>query len=853
MTRFCLGSSIIALSAMLSTQAHAQDQAPVGTPPAATPPGSAPQSAATPPAVAPQGAATPPMSAPQSAAPVTDAAASQGNDVIVTAQFRSQRLQDTPLAITAVNAAMLEARGQTSIYEITAQAPNVTLAPAAQSYGSGVVAFIRGIGQQDNSYALEPGVGIYVDDVYYSTLAGSLLDLMDLDRVEVLRGPQGTLAGKNSIGGAIKLFTKKPDGTGGGYVQATYGSFNRTEVRGSANVTIVPDKLFMRFSGAAKSEDGYITRLDYGLTHPGSGVPTFATNANPVIGTLGGVSYVAGRAALRWLASSAVEVNLSGDYTNDRSEAGASVGYYANKDSLVPNAAPRIASTITGAEIPYDCRFVAFGPNSCDTLTGYDRRYVTYSNFTDGTPATSQAPFKPIAFDPINHLNSFGVQGTIDVDLSGEVKLKSITAFRHYENRYTHDEDNSPIPVEQLSFDLKHSQFSQELRLNSALLNGKLDTTLGGFYFESHSSTTARVDLNYLDTDFIDGPDKIHTTSKALFAQGIAHLTGALNLTGGVRYSWDDKTYLNRRHLPDGSAILPCAGYPFAPPAPPSCIIAGLDGSQAEAKSTRFDYRAVLDYRFNAQVLGYAQISTGYKGGGVNPYPYYGPGDPKNQVVSFAPETLTTYELGLKTDLDPRIRVNIAGFLNKYKNIVSALKVCPAPNTDADPCDEPANIGSADVYGAELETQIRPVDGLLFDGSFSYLHFKYTKLNGAPQVTLADVTPYTPKYKWSVGAQYDYDIGPGTVTARFDGSYQSHMFAAAVNEPVGKPSTIINAYFLGNGRLSYRMSDSQWQVSLEVRNIFDKYYYLNVVANSPYYSAGPGMPRTWAVTLKRNF
>jgi iron complex outermembrane receptor protein len=127
-------------------------------------------------------------------------------EVIVTAQFREQNLQETPLAITAITGDMLEARSQTSIYEVAAQAPNVVLAPQAQANGSGLVAFIRGVGQIDFNFALEPGVGLYVDDVYYSTLTGSLLDLLDLDRVEVLRGPQGTLAGRNSIGGAIKLF-----------------------------------------------------------------------------------------------------------------------------------------------------------------------------------------------------------------------------------------------------------------------------------------------------------------------------------------------------------------------------------------------------------------------------------------------------------------------------------------------------------------------------------------------------------------------------------------------------------------------------------------------------------------------
>ncbi len=176
------------------------------------------------------------------AAQAAPAAADQNTvgEVVVTAQFREQSLQKTPLAITAVNAAMLEQRNQTSLADVTAQAPNVTLAPNGAAFGSSMVAFIRGIGQTDFNLALEPGVGIYVDDVYYPTLTGSLLDLLDLDRVEILRGPQGTLAGKNSIGGAIKLYSQKPNGNDGGYIEGTYGSLNRLNARGAADFTIVP-------------------------------------------------------------------------------------------------------------------------------------------------------------------------------------------------------------------------------------------------------------------------------------------------------------------------------------------------------------------------------------------------------------------------------------------------------------------------------------------------------------------------------------------------------------------------------------------------------------------------------------
>src|SRR5690606_7155618 len=147
-------------------------------------------------------------------------------EIVVTAQFREERLQDTPLAITAVSEEMLRERSQTSIWEVTHQAPNVQLRPAPAAFGPGLNAFIRGIGQDDFNFAFEPGVGMYVDDVYYSTLHGAVLDMLDLERVEVLRGPQGTLQGRNSIGGAIRLLTRKPTGDGPGYREVGVGRFN---------------------------------------------------------------------------------------------------------------------------------------------------------------------------------------------------------------------------------------------------------------------------------------------------------------------------------------------------------------------------------------------------------------------------------------------------------------------------------------------------------------------------------------------------------------------------------------------------------------------------------------------------
>ncbi|HWU02730.1 MAG TPA: TonB-dependent receptor plug domain-containing protein, partial [Novosphingobium sp.] len=163
-----------------------------------------------------------------------DANTPDARDIVVTAQFRQTRLQDTPIAITAISGDLMEQRNQTRLSDITAQAPSVQLEPAPAGAGKAMIAYIRGVGQGDISPSVEPGVGIYVDDVYFATVTASIFDLLDLDRVEVLRGPQGTLAGMNSEGGAIKLYSRKPTGEGG-YVEASLGNFNRHDIKASAD------------------------------------------------------------------------------------------------------------------------------------------------------------------------------------------------------------------------------------------------------------------------------------------------------------------------------------------------------------------------------------------------------------------------------------------------------------------------------------------------------------------------------------------------------------------------------------------------------------------------------------------
>src|SRR5580692_1577386 len=224
------------------------------------------------------------------AAATTDQAAlasdqsNQLTEIVVTAQFRKEDLQTIPLAITAITAQMIEDRSMTNVEDIAADVPSTTLLKGTTAFGPSMVGYIRGIGQYDHDPALEPGVGLYIDDVYYATLTGSALDLLDLERVEVLRGPQGTLAGMNSIGGSIKLISKKPDGTGGAFLDVLYGSRNHVEARAASDFVVVPDDLFVRMSAVYNHQDGYVNVFDFGCSHPSF----TATPVNPATGVPNG-------------------------------------------------------------------------------------------------------------------------------------------------------------------------------------------------------------------------------------------------------------------------------------------------------------------------------------------------------------------------------------------------------------------------------------------------------------------------------------------------------------------------------------------------------------------------------------
>jgi iron complex outermembrane receptor protein len=829
--------------------------------------------------------------------------ASRIEEIVVTAEFREASVQDTPISITAVDASMLEARSQTNLAQITAQAPNVSLRPAGSSFGSSLVAFIRGIGQTDFNPSVEPGVGIYVDDVYYATITGNLLDLLDLDRVEVLRGPQGTLAGRNSIGGAIKLFTRKPDGSDDAYIEGTYGSYDRIDVKGAAGLTLVEDRLYARIAGVSRNRDGYVKRLDYACVHnlppPGQagGLPTYAQSVSCQLGEEGGQSYTAGRVQLRWVATDNLEFNLAASIVNDHSESqpGVLVQALDNSGSILPILSPTLLGAFTpnptfdpnkgglgsivpiffdnngngtyqaGVDVPFDDRFVTGG-----TYTNYstyidDGQSTPSPLFQGGNPGQDTAVYKPYVIDPINHLKAWDVAINMDWQLTDDISLLSVTSYRDYRNDFAEDTDGSPLAVQQLLQVMNHWQWTQELRLNASLFDGMADVTLGGFYLKKKTNEDARVDLPYVGFDFIHGPDLVPSSNKAVYGQLALHPWERVDFTAGIRYSKDKKSYTFRRRNPDLTPVQACVelapGFrnPFFWEAgnPAGCGVFGLDLLGVDYSSDRVDWRVAASYEVSDQAMLYAQIATGYKAGGNNARPFF-----PSQLNAFSPEKLTSYEAGIKSTLWNQLRLNLAGFWNNYTAIQLPTDECtwalPGQTT---PCASQNNVGDAHVWGVEIEAEWRPTDAITVDASYSHLDFKYTDIltlaSGAPASAVTEdmISPYTPENKFSIGAQYELPLGDewGTLTPRIDVAYTDDVFAGAVNDPT---TNLIEDYALVNARLTWRSPDDVWQIALEGTNLTDKYYYVtlfDLLGPVGYVHGQPGRPAEWAISVKRRF
>jgi len=483
------------------------------------------------------------------------------DSIQVTAQFRAQNMQDTPLAISALNTEMMDARSQRSVLDIAGAVPNVNIKPIGGYYGNGAAVSIRGVGQYDTSFALEPGVGIYIDDVYHPTLIGSAFDLLDLERVEILRGPQGTLAGKNSIGGAIRLYSRVPDEVEEGSIEASIGSLGRIDLRGSANMVLRHEQLFLRMAAVSKRRDGYLTRYHYGCRNRESGVSPRSARGDCILGMEGGEQYQGVRAALRWLPAGALEINLIAD-----------------------------ASDVDNEPVP---GILLAGPGELGGNLFLDAgRYANYSTYEgNGWNAA-----------PINTVQSRGISGKLDWRLGERYHLTSITSYREHEGEFSVDLDHGFIPFFTQQWRFWNHTFSQELRLNGAAFSDRLEYTLGAYYFDATSTLEGIADIEFF---FAYHDDPVVSRNKSAFGHLMYKLSERWDISAGVRFTDEFKSYTFTR-------LDPLTRIPLN-------TVHGQTGYYA---GSRWDYRLATSWRVNDEMMMYGSWSTGFKGGGINPRPF---------------------------------------------------------------------------------------------------------------------------------------------------------------------------------------------------------------------------------------
>ncbi len=421
-------------------------------------------------------------------------------EIIVTAQRRAESLQTVPVSVSALQGDDLAARSIGSLIDVYSQVPGLQYTPSTHG-GSNANYYIRGIGQVDFISTVEPGVGVYIDGVYVARTLGGALDLLDVERVEVLRGPQGTLFGRNTIGGAINVVTRAPNFETEGQTQVTVGERERINASLGVNLPLVDDVLAARFSFTTKNQDGYGESL-----FNGSEASDESTNV--------------GRVSLLWNATSDLELQLSADMTRTREASKHAISLAVNPSSFI--TADQNAFAIANGLEPFDERWVP------------DDIYKNWAGFSPG-----------------NDIDVWGTSLTATWDLTSAVSLKSITAYRELDSKTGLDFDGSPSAISDQNVEDDQEQRSQEFILSGETAGEKLEWVGGLFYLHEDGVNDILLMLSFEENPFGFDTDTLNdykNTSYAVYGQGTFHVTDKLGLTAGVRYSEDEKENTIRTH-----------------------------------------------------------------------------------------------------------------------------------------------------------------------------------------------------------------------------------------------------------------------------------------------------------------
>ncbi len=738
-------------------------------------------------------------------------------EIVVTAQKRSENVQDIPISIVAVSEQQLEARGTQDISEITAIAPNIQFKTTGAVSGSSAAAAvtIRGVGQTDWSLSTEPGVGIYVDGVYMARSVGGVIDVLDLERIELLRGPQGTLFGRNTIGGAISLITKRPGDEVEGKLELIGGDRDRLDFRGALNLPL-GDRAAARLSVSSRNQDGFQTSLVDGRTYGNRNRDT-------------------ARLQLRLDVSDRLQADLAFDGTRIREDSAPSTlvgvtidppgGRLINPSiSFIYNAfeAPLVDVPGFGVGVPFDSRWV---PDDIDT------------NFATG-------------FDRGTDLDIWGGSLTLSWALGTSTEVKSITAYREVDGGFSSEADASPLTLTEADTEYYQDQFTQELQVTGSSFSDRLKWVLGGFYLRETGFENEFVPIAPLTFGTVVSLQDHSTRSIAAYAQASYALTDTVGLTLGGRYTSDEKTNLPRDASLTLGAVAATAIFADAGLAPGDSLPFVPQGVEVDETFTDFSPRIALDYIPRDDLMLYASYSRGFKSGGFNIRYLV----PRPAVLGYDPETLSTVEAGVKwTAAGGRVRVNASGYFSTWDDLqVVVFESFGAPLVQ--------NAGEAEITGFEIETNALPVDDLELSLAVGYLSAEYKSINN-PTTTVPDIQlvtadkelPNAPEWTLNASIAYSFHLpgDGGRIVPRIDWSYTSDY----ENDAQNSEFLSVDGYELVNAALSYQAPDDTWSVTAFVNNATDSRF---ITAGNSNFSIGfhegnYNEPRNWGVRALYRF
>ena len=641
--------------------------------------------------------------------------------VVVTAQKRAEKLQSTPIAVTALTAKALADQNITTLADLSHAAPNLAISASGYTAPTNAlpVVYIRGIGQQDPSIYSDPGVPVYVDGVYVSRSAGGAIDLPDIARVEVLRGPQGTLFGKNAVGGAINVITATPGKSPGTELWVTGGSYNLAEFRGVTNLAL-SDQLAVTGAIDFRKEDGFGRRL---------------SSTGATLGRLGDQSHQSGRVKARWAPTEDLTIDLAADYTRYR-------------DTATPGQGQVLAAPLANlwnAQV---------GSHNGTPFTQAGAASGDYDNYS----ANPQPVQDTLA----------GISGTVSYDFGG-MTLKSITAFREGHDVFSRDADSSAAVYLEANRDMHSQQYSQEVQLLGKLFDDKLEYFFGGYYLfdKSHQFDRAFVlpglaaaTHNNVQDRSRSWDDRQNTTSKAIFAQFTYHFSPEVSLTAGLRSTEEKK---------DASVYV----------ISPETAIVYVPTTNLSKRWSAATPRLAINYQATKDLLLYASASKGFKSGGFNGRP-----NNVASLTTFNPETVWSYEVGEKSEwFNHKLRVNAALFRSDYSNIQLSRQILDPVTSQV--ISDVSNVAAARINGAEGEIAIVPVRHLEFNFSAGYTHNEYTRVQPGAAVAINSKIPYSPARTWTASVRYTFDLhDAGKLDASANYAYRSSTYVTPINTAV---------------------------------------------------------------------